>query len=179
VEDLYRLMASRRVLIGQSAKTLTVFLAVFSISGLLWGWWRPAVTAVVTDTGAAELDPSTSGAPFLSFAVFALATGLLGAVLAGWSFWRSPRLRGPVMLLTVIVLAFLGAAVFLLFGNWIADTLHGTDVTAGLAENLRPGQDVTIVSKVTGAAGYLAAPAAAAVVYWTCSLFAPDTAFEH
>jgi hypothetical protein len=83
------------------------------------------------------------------------------------------------MLLAVTALAFLGAAVFLLFGNWLADTLHGTDVTAGTGgPNLTPGQDVTIVAKVTGAAGYLAAPAAAAVVYWACSLFAPDTAFE-
>ncbi|WP_291478602.1 hypothetical protein [Corynebacterium sp.] len=171
-------MASRRVLIGQSAKTLTVFLAVFSISGLLWGWWRPAVTAVVTDTGAAELDPATAGAPFQSFAVFALATGLLGGVLAGWSFWRSPRLRGPVMLLAVTALAFLGAAVFLLFGNWLADTLHGTEVTAGTADSLSPGESVSVISRVSGAAGYLAAPAAAAVVYWACSLFAPDTAFE-
>lgn len=170
--------SSRRTLIGQSAKTLTVFLAVFSISGLLWGWWRPAVTAVITDTGAAEVDPATSGAPFRSFAVFAAATGLLGALLAGWSFWRSPRLRGPVMMIAVIVLAFLGAGVFLLFGNWLAETLHGTEITAGLADSLSPGQDFTIVSRVTGAAGFLAAPAAAAVVYWTCSLFAPDTAFE-
>jgi hypothetical protein len=178
VEDLYRLMASRRALIGQSAKTLTVFLAVFSISGLLWGWWRPAVTAVVTDTGAAAVDPATTGAPFQSFAVFAVATGFLGALLAGWAFWRSPRLRGPVMLLAVTALAFLGAAVFLLFGNWIADVLHSTDITAGMAEHLSPGQDVSIVARVSGAAGYLAAPAAAAVVYWACSLFAPDTAFE-
>lgn len=171
-------MASRRVLIRQSAKTLTVFLAVFGVAGLLWGWWRPAVTAVVTDTGGAQVDPSTSSAPFLSFAVFALATGLLGAVLAGWAFWRAPVLRGPLMLLAVVALAFIGAAVFLLFGNWVADLLHGTEVTASTADHLSPGQEFSIVSRTTGAAGYLAAPAAAAVVYWACSLFSPDSAFE-
>lgn len=171
-------MVSRRTLIRQSAKTVTVFVAAFSICGLLWGWWRPGVTAVVTDTGAAEVDPSTAAAPFLSFAVFVAATGFLGAVLAGWSFWRAPSLRGPLMLLTVTGLAFLGSVAFLQFGNWLADILHGTEVTAGLVADLAPGEELSLVSRTAGAAGYLAAPAAAAVVYWACSLFAPDSAFD-
>lgn len=178
MEALRRLMVSRRTLIRQSAKTVTVFVAVFSICGLLWGWWRPGVTAVVTDTGGAEVDPATSAAPFTSFAVFVVVCGLLGALLAGWAFWRAPSVRGPVMLLAVIALAAIGGALFLIFGNWLADALHGTQVTDGLVDDLAPGQELSLVSRTTGAAGYLAAPAAAAVVYWTCSLFSSDSAFD-
>ncbi|MGO1950127.1 MAG: hypothetical protein ACTH1D_10860 [Mycobacteriaceae bacterium] len=165
---------SRRRSIGQAVRVPTLFLGVFAVAGLLWGWWRPVVTAVVTDTGGAEVDPSSSTAAFQSFAVYAVATAVLGALLAGWAYWRIPALRGPLMLLGVVVMAVVGSAVFLLFGNWFADFLHDSD----LSGELSPGQEITIVSRITGAAGYLAAPAAAAVVYWTCALFSPDEAFS-
>ena len=166
--------ATRRRKVSQAAKTTTIFLVVFAIAGAIWGWWRPVVTAVVTDTGGASIDPSTTGAPFQGFAVYAVVTGVLGAVLGAWAFWRIPTLRGPVMLLAVIALALIGSAVFLLLVNWLADTLHSDD----LPGDLTPGEELLIVSQVSGAAGYLAAPAAAVVVYWCCALFSPDEAFE-
>ncbi|HIW92291.1 MAG TPA: hypothetical protein H9870_11600 [Candidatus Corynebacterium avicola] len=160
--------------VSQSAKTVTVFLAVFAAAGALWGLWRPAVTAVVSDSDGVAVDPSTNGAPFQAFAVYAVATGLLGGLLGAWAFWRTPALRGPVSMLAVVVLAFVGSVVFLVFGNYIADAMTGE----GLEGDVAPGDSLEIMTQISGAVGYLAAPAVAAITYWACALFSPDEAFS-
>ncbi len=160
--------------LNQAAKTVTVFLVVFGVAGALWGWWRPAVTAVVSDRGGVVVDPSSTGAPFEAFAVYAVVTGLLGGLLGAWAFWRTPALRGPVAMLVVIALALVGSAVFLLFGNSLADAIGGDSVEGDVS----PGDNLSIMAHISGAIGYLAAPAAAAITYWACALFSPDEAFN-
>jgi hypothetical protein len=159
--------------VSQGAKVTVVGLVAFLVAGLLWGWWHPVTTGTVTDSGDAIAVTGGSGAAVTSFGVFILVTAALAAVFGGWAFARAPRLRGIVGMLLVVVVALAGAAVFLLFGNHLADALHGS----GGDPDLRPGAELTMVGKVSGGVGYAVAPAAALVIYWVCVLFSPDRLF--
>lgn len=161
-------------LVSQGAKVVVVGLVGFVVAGLLWGWWRPVTTGTVTDAGDAIGVTGGADAPVTAFGVFVIVTAVLGAVLGGWAFARAPRLRGIGGMVLVVVVALAGAAVFLLFGNYLADALHssGDDV------DLSPGAEITMVEKVSGGAGFIAAPVAALVVYWGCALFSPDRLFD-
>ena len=156
--------------LNQAAKTVTVFLVVFGVAGALWGWWRPAVTAVVSDRGGVVVDPSSTGAPFEAFAVYAVVTGLLVAARC-LGLWRTPALRGgrdagghrpgPGRVGGVPALLELPA-----------DAIGGDSVGGRV-----PGDNLSSW-RYLRAIGYLAVPAALAITYWACALFSPDEAFS-
>jgi hypothetical protein len=165
---------TRKRTVSETAKVAVVGLVVFILAGLLWGWWRPVTTGTVTDSGDAVAVTGGAGAAVTAFGSFVIVTGVLAALFGGWAFARAPRLRGIGGMVLVVLVALAGAAVFLLFGNHLADALHGS----GSDADLTAGAELSIVEKVSGGVGLVVAPAAALVVYWACVLFSPDRFFE-
>src|SRR5699024_10240832 len=62
--------------VGFGAGLLALVLIVFAIFGLLWGLWRPEMTATAVEGGGFAID-TTSNAQFQGFGAFVLATALL------------------------------------------------------------------------------------------------------
>ncbi|AGP30617.1 hypothetical protein [Corynebacterium terpenotabidum] len=165
---------STKKLMGEWGRVVAVAFVVFALAGVVWGFWQPVTTGAVTEDLAAVTGLSGETAAVPGFGGYVLATGLLGAVLAGWMFSVARRLRGPASLVVAGVLAYLGSWIFLIFGNWVAEHFRATDLTGVLTA----GQQVTLVHQVAPGVGTLVAPAVALLVYWACALFATDRMFE-
>lgn len=159
---------------GEWGRVVAVALVIFAVAGAAWGAFRPVTTGEVTDDLAAVTALSGEYAEVPAFGIYVIVTGVLGAALAGWMFTAARRLRGPVALVAAGVLAFLGSAVFLVFGNFVTGHFRATD----LSGDLTAGQRVTLVADVGLGSASLVAPAVALVVYWACALFSSDGAFD-
>lgn len=159
---------------GEWGRVVAVALAVFAVAGAAWGFLQPVTTGEVTEDLAAVTGLSGEDAGVSAFGLYVILTAVLGVALSGWMFAGARGLRGPWGLAAAGILAFLGSAVFLVFGNFVTGHFRATDLSGDLAA----GQHVTLVADVGMGVGLLVAPACALVVYWACALFSPDGAFE-
>ena len=176
MEDLPRRM-TRPVITkqgGEWGRVVAVALVIFAVAGVAWGFFQPVTTGEVTDDLTAVSALSGEDAAVPTFGIYIIVTAVLGVALAGWMFAAARRLRGPWGLAAAGILAFLGSAVFLVFGNFVTGHFRATD----LSGELTAGQQVTLVADVGMGAGLLVAPTCALVVYWACALFSSDEAFE-
>lgn len=155
-------------------RTVALCFTVFAVAGVAWAMWQPVTTGEVTADLTAVTGVTGENAAVPAFGGYVIVTGVLGAALSVWMFAAARRTRGPGALLGAGILAFLGSAVFLVFGNFITGTFRATDLSGALSA----GQQVTLVTSVELGAGSLVAPAVALIVYWACALFASDEAFE-
>lgn len=159
---------------GEWGRVVAVALVIFAVAGVAWGFFQPVTTGEVTDDLTAVSALSGEDAAVPTFGIYIIVTAVLGVALAGWMFAAARRLRGPGGLAAAGILAFLGSAVFLVFGNFVTGHFRATD----LSGELTAGQQVTLVADVGMGAGLLVAPTCALVVYWACALFSSDEAFE-
>lgn len=159
---------------GEWGRVVAVALVIFAVAGVAWGFIQPVTTGEVTDDLTAVSALSGEDAAVPTFGIYIIVTAVLGVALAGWMFAAARRLRGPWGLAAAGILAFLGSAVFLVFGNFVTGHFRATD----LSGELTAGQQVTLVADVGMGAGLLVAPTCALVVYWACALFSSDEAFE-
>ena len=97
--------------VGFGAGLLALVLIVFSIFGLLWGLWRPEMTATAVEGGGFAID-TTSNAQSQGFGASAGTALLAGA--AGYLNTRTRR--GLATMLYLALLTVLGSA----FG-WLED----------------------------------------------------------
>ncbi|MDN6246231.1 MAG: hypothetical protein L0J38_06790, partial [Corynebacterium casei] len=67
--------------VGFGAGLLALVLVVYSVFGILWGLWRPTMTATAVEGGGFAID-STSNAQFQGFGTFVVATALLAGVIS-------------------------------------------------------------------------------------------------
>ena len=67
--------------VGFGAGLLALVLVVYSIAGILWGLWRPEMTATAVEGGGFAVDTS-SNAQFQSFGTFVLSTALIAGVIS-------------------------------------------------------------------------------------------------
>lgn len=128
--------------------------------GWLWSAIAPGVQYQVFANQTWSPLPTETQHIFFAFALFALIGLIVGVILAvlGWSFVEA---RGPVMIVLLGVLAFLGS----LAAGWLGRTLvTGTD-PASVAAVAGAQEIVTAAAVLTGWAGYLAAPLTAVMVY--------------
>lgn len=143
---------------GAGLALVTLGLSV--LYGWLWSAIAPGVQYQVFANQTWAPLPTETQHLFFAFALFAVVGLFVGVILAvlGWSFVDA---RGPVMIVLLGVLAFLGALAAGWFGRaWVT----GTD-PASVATTVGAQQIVTAPAVLTGWAGYLAAPLTAVMVY--------------
>ncbi|WP_080794156.1 hypothetical protein [Corynebacterium pacaense] len=158
---------SRKV--GTGAGILAVSLSVYSVAGVIWGLFRPTYTVAVRDGESASVEAAPN-VEFTSFIWFVVFTGLLGCAMALVVFIRSVSTRGPLMLLWVTVVAFLGSLVFLLFGDMSAGLLHRTPADF----SRMVGETFTVVPPMSPGVGLAAAPFLAVCTYWCAAFVTPS-----
>ncbi|MDN6136443.1 hypothetical protein [Corynebacterium sp.] len=144
--------------VGFGAGLLALVLIVFSIFGLLWGLWRPEMTATAVEGGGFAVD-TTSNAQFQGFGAFVLATALLAGAVAFGVFKYVKSRRGLATMLYLALLTVLGSLAFWLVGGFIAPTMP--DVTAEV------GSQVSWVPSFNPGLGLAAAPFVCLLVYWS------------
>jgi len=144
--------------VGFGAGLLALVLIVFSIFGLLWGLWRPEMTATAVEGGGFAID-TTSNAQFQGFGAFVLATALLAGAVAFGVFKYAKSRRGLATMLYLALLTVLGSLAFWLVGGFIAPTMP--DVTAEV------GSQVSWVPSFNPGLGLAAAPFVCLLVYWS------------
>lgn len=144
--------------VGFGAGLLALVLIVFSIFGLLWGLWRPEMTATAVEGGGFAID-TTSNAQFQGFGAFVLATALLAGAVAFGVFKYAKSRRGLATMLYLALLTVLGSLAFWLVGGFIAPTMP--DVTAEV------GSQVSWVPSFNPGLGLAAAPCVCLRVYWS------------
>ena len=148
--------------IGFGAGLLALALLIFSVSGALWGLWRPTLEGHRVEGGGYALS-NGANVQFLSFSTFALITGMLGVVIGTVAYLRGERYRGVGVLVWSGVVGLAGAAAFYVFGG----------VTATAAPE-QPGEFVEFVPKFSPAIGWLVAPFMAMFAYWSAVVNNPD-----
>jgi len=144
--------------VGFGAGLLALVLVVNSIAGILWGLWRPEMTATAVEGGGFAVDTS-SNAQFQSFGTFVLSTALIAGVISFGVFKYTKSRRGLGTLLYLGVLAVLGAFVFWLIGGYIAPTVP--DMASEV------GSQVSWVPTFNPSMGLAAAPFLSLLVYWS------------
>ena len=144
--------------VGFGAGLLALVLIVFSVFGLLWGLWRPEMTATAVEGGGFAID-TTSNAQFQGFGAFVLATALLAGAVAFGVFKYAKSRRGLATMLYLALLTVLGSLTFWLVGGFIAPTMP--DVTAEV------GSQVSWVPSFNPGLGLAAAPFVCLLVYWS------------
>lgn len=154
--------------LGSLAGFLALSLVVYAGVGALWGALRPTYDATVTDGGEVYLTPAFN-VEFTSFASFAVATGLLGTLLALVMFMVSEGTRGLGTLLWVTLCAFLGSVVFLVVGDQISLLLHPIPEPDSLAV----GETFQMLPRMSPGVAFAAAPFMASLAYWCAVLVSP------
>lgn len=155
--------------VGSLAGFLALSLVVFAGVGALWALLRPTYDATVTDTGGVYLTPAFN-VEFMSFISFAVATGLLGALLALVMFVTSEHTRGLLALIWATICAFLGAVVFLLVGDQLSFALHPIPEQ----DTLAVGETFKLLPGMHPGIALAAAPFMASLAYWCAVLVSPE-----
>lgn len=153
---------------GVYAGVLASVLAVFAVGGAVWGLFRPTYTAYVEDAESASVAVQAN-VEFTAFIWFAVATGVLGAVVALIVFLRSVSTRGLGMLVWLGVVAFVGAGAFLAFGNFSAGLIHGEPADYATAV----GQSFNMVPNMVPGTAVFTAPFLAVCMYWCATFVTP------
>jgi hypothetical protein len=159
--------------VGYYAQVFLTAIVLFGVSGLVWGAWRPTITGTIVDGGGVEItDPNVyaANAEFTSFAVLALACGVLGIVLGLLAVRQGKREFGIAPMLWTSLVAALGSAVFYYVGTYLATALVG----APDVETLRVGATVTYVPRISPGLAMLAAPYTSMFTYWASAVFASE-----
>lgn len=153
---------------GTYAGVLALSLAVHAIAGVVWGFLRPTYTAYVEDPETASVAVSAN-VEFTAFIWFAIATGVIGAGIALVVFLRSETTRGPLMLLWLGVVAFLGAVAFIVFGDAVATFIHPSpgDYAGAVGESFQ------VVPGMSPGSALFTAPFLAVLMYWCATFVTP------
>ncbi|QGU07759.1 hypothetical protein COCCU_09175 [Corynebacterium occultum] len=154
---------------GSLAGFLALSLVVYAGVGALWAMLRPTYDATVTDSGDVYLTPAFN-VEFTSFISFAVATGLLGALLALVMFVVSDGTRGLGTLFWVTLCAFLGAVVFLVVGDQVSLLLHPVPEQ----DALEVGETFRLLPGMNPGTAFIAAPFMASLAYWCAVLVSPE-----
>ena len=129
------------------------------VEAWIWASIAPGVQYQVFSNKTWAALPTETQHIFFAFAMFALIGLFVGAAIALVG-WQLRPLRGVVMLLIIGVAAAAGSALAATLGvAWATGTDPGSVAVAGVSEV------VTAPAVLTGWPAYVAAPAAAVVVY--------------
>lgn len=154
--------------LGSYAGVFALVLTVFAVAGAVWGLLRPTYTAYVEDAETASVlaEPDVE---FTAFIWFAITTGILGAVLALIVFLRTESSRGLGMMLWIGMVSFLGAVIFILFGDITAALIHSRPSDySGLT-----GEHFQVVPGLSPGSALFAAPFLAVLMYWCATFVTP------
>ncbi len=160
-----------RETIRDTSLTFVVAMVLFGLAGVAWGWFYPTVTVNITAQGKLETAVGSEQAGFIGFAVFVVATTILGAIVAAWTFLT--RRRGIMMLLWQGLVVFAGTWWFFVVGTKVVFATQG-DIPA----HPQPGDQFAIVDLAFPGIGLFAATTVAVVVYWFASVFSDQTSFD-
>ncbi|MFC4373052.1 DUF2567 domain-containing protein [Nocardia halotolerans] len=146
----------RREVIGV-AVTVASVLAVSAAAGVAWGLLAPTQRLRVTRPGRGAALTGESLHVFDALGMF-LCLGAVIAVLATVAAWRVRALRGPALVLGLLVASALGAAVMKWTGEWVAGVRNPRPDT------LSVGQIVTLPAEIGTDLALLVQPLLAALV---------------
>lgn len=158
---------------GTFAGVLALSLAAHGLAGVVWGLLRPTYTAYIEDAETASVAVSAN-VEFTAFIWFAIATGIIGAGIALVVFLRSETTRGPLMLLWLGVVAFLGAVAFSVFGDAVAAFIHPRP--GDYADAV--GESFEVVPEMSPGSALFTAPFLAVLMYWCATFVTPHEAPE-
>lgn len=144
--------------VGFGAGLLALVLVVYSVFGILWGLWRPTMTATAVEGGGFAID-STSNAQFQGFGSFVVATALLAGVISFGVFKYAKARRGLGTMMYLAILAVIGSLAFWLVGGFVAPTMP--DVSSAV------GSQVEWTPTFAPGLGLSAAPFISLLVYWS------------
>lgn len=164
---------------------LLLSLCVFAVSGVLWAALRPKYQATIADAdGALELNNALnvefSGFMWFIAATVVLALFLTDCILASrswlqrWVGSTPPEAIGVKPFMWVGLCMWLGALTFVAIGEMATIIIFNIPTQES---GFIPGQVITYVPELNaGRTGYIMAPFASFLYYWTAILMQPQPA---
>lgn len=169
--------------VSWGAGILTLGLLLGVTTGVVWGLFRPAYALSIED-GKPVIDETASPAnvEFVSFAWFAVLTGIIGVVLGLVAYLAHERRSGVGRLLFVVAVTLFASWSVYVLSSWSAGLVNdvvpafyagASSTTAGsvtggsaIGHEFTEGQTFTVVPVLAPGVAWLVGPFAAAVTYW-------------